>query len=199
MNVFEELKKYKEINNLCTKRDLVKIWQTQKPDFWIEDQKVQYEIYHIGKREIWLFTESEVNRVKSFLDDLASKSNTCQSAYQSYIMLKTTGYSWMSKNPQWKEKINETWSKKDNYKGGNTNKPKNKLKLYSKSNKNNEIKDEEYMKLSPKEKMKRTNLERYGCEFAQSSPQIKAKIKQRKIELYGEVMMIKNILNIYAC
>ena len=90
MNGFEELKKYKEINHLCTKRDLVKIWQTQKPDFWIEDQNVQYEIYHIGKREIWLFTESEVNRVKSFLDDLSSKSNTRQSAYQSYIMLKTT-------------------------------------------------------------------------------------------------------------
>ncbi len=34
--------------------------------------------------------------------------------------------------------------------------------------------------------MKRTNLERYGCEFPQCSQEIKDKIKQRKIELYGE-------------
>ncbi len=47
---------------------------------------------------------SDVNKVKEFLDDLTRKSNTRQSAYQSYIMLKTTGYSWATKKPSAKKK-----------------------------------------------------------------------------------------------
>lgn len=175
-NTFEDLRKYKEENNLCTKHDLIKIWQTQKLDFWIKDQNISYEEYYVGKRLILLFKMTDVNKVKEFLDDLASKSNTRQSAYQSYIMLKTTGYSWASKKPSWKENIDNAWKNKDNYKGGNKNKINN----------INITHDEEYMKLSPREKMKRTNLERYGCEFPQCSQEIKDKIKQRKIELYGE-------------
>lgn len=120
-NSYQILQQYKRDNDLCTKKDLVKIWQTQNPDFWIKDQNVPHEEYTIGKRIIYLFKISDVNKVKEFLDDLASKSNTRQSAYQSYIMLKTTGYLWASKKPSWKEKINKTWEKKDNYKGKNKN------------------------------------------------------------------------------
>lgn len=32
-NTFKDLRKYKEENDLCIKKDLIKIWQTQKPDF----------------------------------------------------------------------------------------------------------------------------------------------------------------------
>ena len=148
-NTFEDLRKYKEENNLCTKKDLIKIWQTQKPNFWIKDQNVPYEEYYVGKKLISLFKMTDVNKVKEFLDDLASKSNTRQSAYQSYIMFKTTGYSWATKKPSAKKKLKE-----------------GKDKML--------------------EKMKKTNLEKYGVEFVSQTQEVKDKQKETFIEKYGE-------------
>lgn len=148
-NTFKDLRKYKEENDLCTKKDLIKIWQTQKPDFWIKDQNVPYEEYRVGKKLILLFKMTDVNKVKEFLDDLASKSNTRQSAYQSYIMLKTTGYSWATKKPSAKKKLKE-----------------GKDKML--------------------EKMKKTNLEKYGVEFVSQIQEVKDKQKETFIEKYGE-------------
>ena len=92
-NTFKNLRKYKEENNLCTKKDLIKIWQTQKPDFWIKDQNVPYEEYYVGKKLISLFKMTDVNRVKEFLDDLGIKSSGLEKLIAaSYSLLGLISY-----------------------------------------------------------------------------------------------------------
>lgn len=104
-NPFKILQNYKSDNNLYSQNELIKIWKTQKPKFWIKHFNLSEIKYVICENRItYLYKKDEVDKVTEFLKEL-EKNKHPQVARQEYIMKIEKGITWSSLTDSWKIKM----------------------------------------------------------------------------------------------